>query len=820
MHRGYPAQFTDTNYIHRMVLGGAPGNGIDALMACPPHNDYHAIDEWFFQRYLPILDDQLNNSTAQQDNQKDWSAYQYLRFDAYVIGNPVVLGMLLKDGSGPEWWLRFGVFSPLYTWRVLPGDTVTCSLPLQEVITAGELDITKMQGFFLRYAGFEGQASLSLMNIRLVGSGEDRYPIQNPREAARPFGRQVAKEWAKSIDRSLMVKNLSPMVSQVGPVTVFSGTGGYSCAASHLGGSGGTYYQNTIRGAVAYDNDRLMISMGTGSTPPAGSYILHDGPRVAYFGVLMLATFDGGQTWGGLEEGDSRPYYLNNWYQRGNLSATSEAGELYLLGTENCSSYHGAIDMFFRRLILTGHKWEEDRISMVENVQTCPGPSAAVKLPSGRIWASMMDGHDWHTNIAKYSDDDGYTWMPCKDATKTLPRPWYQSGIDPVPDSVLNFPGEFVCGAEPIPYGDSVAVISGKGYEWMIHDGTRWSAKRTVPVWGNYDEYDPLYNWPTGTVVEYDHLFFCKGGKYREDPERLTNLVTTDYHHGVWHADTLVTTSTIQDAIITASGKSVFVFYIQKDLITSHYKVMYRKWKANVWDVAVELADEAVRLNRLASPQTCPPTYACVFYDQLRTVSGQATFVKFVKVPSDPDLLIATRTLPFGVINVSYQGGVQASGGSGPYTFSRLSGALPAGLGLNADGTLSGTPTESGTFRFTVQVTDNAAGSAQGELTLRIDAVSDVTKGAPVLLVTSFFCNAPNPFSRATTFTYQLSHPQPVQISVYDIKGRLIQTVVDAKQNAGHHQVGWAARNLTPGVYIVKFVSGIKNMNRKIICLQ
>ena len=52
-----------------------------------------------------------------------------------------------------------------------------------------------------------------------------------------------------------------------------------------------------------------------------------------------------------------------------------------------------------------------------------------------------------------------------------------------------------------------------------------------------------------------------------------------------------------------------------------------------------------------------------------------------------------------------FDGGVFASGGFGTYTWS-VDGDLPRGLELGEDGTISGKPTEAGTFRVTVSVTD------------------------------------------------------------------------------------------------------------------
>jgi hypothetical protein len=53
------------------------------------------------------------------------------------------------------------------------------------------------------------------------------------------------------------------------------------------------------------------------------------------------------------------------------------------------------------------------------------------------------------------------------------------------------------------------------------------------------------------------------------------------------------------------------------------------------------------------------------------------------------------------------------SGGVGPHSFKVSSGALPPGLALGTDGTLAGTPTQPGTFNFSVVATD--ADEAFGE---------------------------------------------------------------------------------------------------------
>jgi len=71
-------------------------------------------------------------------------------------------------------------------------------------------------------------------------------------------------------------------------------------------------------------------------------------------------------------------------------------------------------------------------------------------------------------------------------------------------------------------------------------------------------------------------------------------------------------------------------------------------------------------------------------------------------------LLIPTSSpLPPGMLNEPYSQQLAASGGTQPYTFSVARGSPPLGVTLSAAGLLAGTPTQSGSFMFTVTVVDN-----------------------------------------------------------------------------------------------------------------
>lgn len=70
-------------------------------------------------------------------------------------------------------------------------------------------------------------------------------------------------------------------------------------------------------------------------------------------------------------------------------------------------------------------------------------------------------------------------------------------------------------------------------------------------------------------------------------------------------------------------------------------------------------------------------------------------------------LTVTTASVPNAINGQPYTFTLEAAGGIAPYSWSVMSGSLPAGIALSAAGILSGTPSVSGPFSFVAQVTDS-----------------------------------------------------------------------------------------------------------------
>jgi hypothetical protein len=80
--------------------------------------------------------------------------------------------------------------------------------------------------------------------------------------------------------------------------------------------------------------------------------------------------------------------------------------------------------------------------------------------------------------------------------------------------------------------------------------------------------------------------------------------------------------------------------------------------------------------------------------------------------------------------------------------------------------------------------------------------------------------NFPNPFNKLTTISYQLKATSHTTLEIYDITGRLVETLVNEHKEPGVYQVKWNGRDQASGIYFYRIRSREFVDTRKMVLLK
>ena len=88
-----------------------------------------------------------------------------------------------------------------------------------------------------------------------------------------------------------------------------------------------------------------------------------------------------------------------------------------------------------------------------------------------------------------------------------------------------------------------------------------------------------------------------------------------------------------------------------------------------------------------------------------------------------------------------------------------------------------------------------------------------------------FHQNYPNPFNLTTSLAYDLPKDELVNITIYDMKGKMVKTLINALQTAGYKSVQWNATNnqgqqVSAGLYLYTIEAGEFRQTKKMVLLK
>jgi hypothetical protein len=142
------------------------------------------------------------------------------------------------------------------------------------------------------------------------------------------------------------------------------------------------------------------------------------------------------------------------------------------------------------------------------------------------------------------------------------------------------------------------------------------------------------------------------------------------------------------------------------------------------WSVSAGSLPSGLTLNVSTGVVSGTPSASGTFNFTAEVTDGTQTDTQPLSITVVPGatLTITTASFPQGTVGVTYSATASASGGTGPYTWSLLSGHLPPGLSLDSTtGVVSGKPTKKGTYSFTLRVRDSLGAVVSKAFAIKIN---------------------------------------------------------------------------------------------------
>lgn len=301
-----------------------------------------------------------------------------------------------------------------------------------------------------------------------------------------------------------------------------------------------------------------------------------------------------------------------------------------------------------------------------------------------------------------------------------------------------------ITAASPLPsaeanasYSTAITVSGGTApYTWSVSAGTLPAGLSLAAATGVISGKPATAGTPPGFTI------------------RVTDAVQTS----VTKAFTITILPAVTITTTSLPGGTVGVAYAQT-LAATGGQAPY------AWSVSTGALPAGLVLGSSTGAITGTPTTAGSFNvtigvsDALGGVSTKAYTITIAAAPA-----VTTSSLPNGEVGAAYAATLTGSGGTPPYTWTLAAGSLPLppGLALAGSGGIAGTPTSSGTFGFTVQLTDAGSVTATRALQIAvIPAVGITTTALPNGVVGTPYSQALATTGGQTPFTWSVTSGSP-----------------------------------------------------------
>jgi FlgD Ig-like domain/Fibronectin type III domain len=458
---------------------------------------------------------------------------------------------------------------------------------------------------------------------------------------------------------------------------------------------------------------------------------------------------------------------------------------------------------------------------------------------TGRIWIFTRASANAAENVKyQYSDNQGGSW--------TMGTA-YATGA---PDVRI--------GSMPYVGGNPALVVEhlndNRGFEYYLWNGTSFVAKNDHSMYAANMQSTRVF---THNVINDTtmHLIFGQ--------ENSLHHVWKNYNNGsgTWNHEIIDNSATTVDndwyPISTVKGNDLYLFYCRKSTTNaSSSMIYYKKWSqvSQSWTAPV-LVSTLPENTSNRDPNTCfhvpsNANYIPVFWWSAGT-PNRIYFAKILTGPSSGDTIPPGKILDLGAATGRGQGeatlswtspGNDAYSGTADHYSIRYS-----TVALNEANWLAATavtsppfPQQAGrteqlvvdglttgaTYYFGIKTYDEAGNASPISNLAIINIVLDVADdGLPLPRRNRLLGNHPNPFNSTTVIDYQISSRAHVKVSVYDLLGQRVSTLVDAVKAVGNYSASWDGTNsrgesVASGIYFCRMDVNDSSELQKMLLLK
>lgn len=126
----------------------------------------------------------------------------------------------------------------------------------------------------------------------------------------------------------------------------------------------------------------------------------------------------------------------------------------------------------------------------------------------------------------------------------------------------------------------------------------------------------------------------------------------------------------------------------------------------------------------------------------------------------------------------------------------------------------------SGTYTTEINIISNDPDETELILPVSLTIVITENNQSDLPQITALQSVYPNPFNPVTNFHYTLTQPDQVKLEIYNLRGQLVEQLVNTFQPADSYNISWQADNTASGIYFYRFTAGLCRESGKLILLK